>query len=457
MTTHIHCSEALLPDGWAADVDIRIGADGIIERVAAGAARPPGAPARPIVIPGIANLHCHAFQYAMAGLAERAAGDDDFWSWRGAMYRIAARVDPETLEAIAARLYAAMLRRGYTAVGEFHYLHNDPDGNAYATPGAMAHRLAAAAARAGIAMTLLPVLYTRAGFDDAPPEGAQRRFAMRPDAYLDMLHDLGRDAGILDARIRVGMAPHSLRAVGPAALTEAVAAFTKAAPDAPIHIHAAEQAREVTDSIAALGARPVDWVLDNLPVDSRWCLVHATHMTEGETRRLAASGAVAGLCPTTEANLGDGLFPAVPYLDAGGAFGVGSDSNVTVDPSAELRLLEYGQRLVHQRRNLLGGGQPHVGAALYRAAAIGGARALGISAGAVAPGRRADLVVLDPDHPSLYGRSGDAVLDGHVFAGDGETIREVIVGGETVVARGAHRDGEAIAAAYRLAISPLLA
>jgi len=448
---------ALLPEGWAQDVALEVDAAGTIRAVTPGAN--PGDPVDQrldgIVVPGMPDLHSHAFQRAMAGLAERAGPDEDsFWTWRETMYAFALRLSPEDLEAIAAQLFMELLKHGYTAVAEFHYVHGAPDGSAYADPAELANRVVAASGATGIGLTLLPVLYQAAGFGGAAARPEQRRFITATDAYLRMVADLAARHR-RDPQVRLGIAPHSLRAVTPSVLTEALAA---ADAMAPVHIHIAEQTAEVEACLAWSGKRPVAWLLDAVPVDRRWCLVHATHMTTEETARLAASGAVAGLCPTTEANLGDGLFALGDYLAAEGRLGIGSDSNVCMDPAEELRLLEYGQRLSRRARNCAADGPGRsTGARLVRAALAGGAQALGRPIGALAPGLRADLVVLDPAHPSLLGRGGDLWLDGWVFAGPGTPVRDVMVGGHWVVREGFHRSEGAIRAAYAAALGRLLA
>ena len=454
--TALFAETALLPDGWARDVRFEIAADGGFARVDTGAA-PEGAGrlAGP-AIPGMPNLHSHAFQRAMAGLAERAGpGDDSFWTWRRVMYDFVGRLTPDHVEAIAAQLYVEMLKSGYTAVGEFHYLHHDAGGAPYDDRCEMSHRVISAAARTGIGITHLPVLYAHGGFGGAAAAEGQRRFLNDGEGFMALVEDLmKRHAG--DGQVRVGIAPHSLRAVTRELLAEVVAALDGIDAAAPIHLHVAEQEREVADCLAWSGARPVDWLLDNFDLSPRWCAVHATHMSDAETARLAHSGAVAGLCPTTEANLGDGLFPLAAWLDAGGAFGVGSDSHVSVSPVEELRWLEYGQRLARERRNVAAfGDAPSTGAGLWRAALAGGAQALGRPIGALEAGCRADIVVLDADHPLLAGRAGDVLLDSLVFSGNANVVRDVYVGGRRVVAEGRHTGEDAIAAGYRAAIAAL--
>lgn len=456
---------ALLPEGWARDVLFEIAVDGTLAAVTANAAGGTAARHAPRakgpVIPGMPNLHSHAFQRAMAGLTERAgqggaAGEDSFWTWRSVMYGFVEKLAPGQVEAIAAQLYVEMVKAGYSAVGEFHYLHHDQEGRSYADPAEMSERVLAAAAHVGIGITQLPVLYAQGGFGGEPPKPGQRRFLHSLEAYLALIEELmRRHRG--NPQVRVGIAPHSLRAVTPEQLAGAVAGLDALDPTAPIHIHIAEQTLEVEDCMVWCGRRPVDWLMGHLPVGPRWCLVHATHMTEAETRALATSGAVAGLCPTTEANLGDGFFPAMAYRRLGGAFGIGSDSHISVSPVEELRWLEYGQRLLERRRNRLAGRSGSVGADLYRAALAGGAQALGRPVGRLAAGARADLVVLDPDHPLLYGREGDTLLDAFVFAGNANPVRDVMIGGRWIVEEGHHLAEEAVLARFRGAIAALAA
>jgi formimidoylglutamate deiminase len=419
---------AFLPDGWAPDVLLDVAPDGTILAVESGVDVPADAQVLdgPLV-PGIANLHSHAFQRAMAGSAERRARTgEDFWSWREAMYALAATLDPDRLYHVAAGVYRAMLAAGYTAVAEFHYLHRDPHGAWYADRAATAHALVSAAKEAGIAICLLPALYAHGDAGGTPLDARRRRFATAFDDVLEIA-DAVRRAHAHDPDVVVGVCAHSLRAVTP----DELRALIEGSPrDVPVHLHIAEQPREVAAVEAALGARPVAWLLANHDVDERWCLVHATHMNDTERDGLARSGAVAGLCPTTEANLGDGVFALAPYLAAGGRFGIGSDSNVALSPREELRWLEYGQRLVTGRR-LVAAQVPGAscGEVLYRGAARGGARSCARAAGAIAPGMRADLVVLgDEDDPTLPPSRPETLLDRHVFA-SATPPRAVFVGG----------------------------
>ncbi|RAI58276.1 formimidoylglutamate deiminase [Roseicella frigidaeris] len=447
-----HARAALLPDGWAADVLIAADDAGWITAATPGAA--PGAAARlpGAVIPGLPNLHSHAFQRAMAGGAERRspAGQDSFWTWRETMYRFVARLDPDTAEAVALQLYVELLEWGFTAVAEFHYLHHQPDGTPYAGIAEMALRHLAAARRAGLGITLLPSLYRHGGIFGAPPSPGQRRFLNDLEPYGRIL-EACRAATAGDPQAATGMAPHSLRAVTP----DMLAAL--APLPGPIHIHAAEQAKEVAECLAATGARPVAWLLDNAPIDARWCLIHATHMTPEETAALAARGAVAGLCPSTEASLGDGLFPLPGFLAAGGRLGIGTDSHVGTSPRDELRQLETSQRLARQERAVAASeAVPHPGRRLLEAALAGGAQASGRRIGAIAPGLRCDLVALDDAHPSLIGRAGDALLDAWVFSGQGNPVDTVVVGGRRMVENGRHIIRVEAGKRYTLAIEKLL-
>ncbi len=455
VTQSLFAERALLQDGWARNVLIRYAPeDGRIAGITRDA-KAAGDHAAGIAVPGMPNLHSHAFQRVMAGRAERAGeGEDSFWTWRQTMYDLVSRLDPGHIEAITAQLYAELLCAGYTSVAEFHYLHNRPDGGRYDDPAETALRVVRAAETAGIGLTLLPVLYTRGGFDGGPLNESQRRFRADP-AFVAAVCGAALQAGG-GTRLQAGLAVHSLRAVAPAEIREATESIRAGAPQAPIHIHIAEQVREVSDCFEWSGATPVEWLLDNAQVGAGWCLVHATNVTESEIAGIASRGAVVGLCPSTEANLGDGLFPLRPFLDRGGRFGIGSDSHVSVCPAAELRWLEYGQRLVGRRRIVAASAaSPSAGGTLWRSALAGGAQALGQAVGAIADGRRADILVLDHTHPCLEGRDGDDILDALVFAGDGGLVRRVLAGGRWVVEDGRHVRADAIAADYRRAVRAL--
>jgi formimidoylglutamate deiminase len=475
--------------GWQRDVRIDAPGDDLRAR---------------FVLPGMPNLHSHAFQRAMAGLAERKGpGDDSFWTWREAMYSFASTIGPDDLRAIAAQLYVEMLKAGYTHVCEFHYLHHAPDGKPYDNPAAMSLALIEAAKEAGIGLTLLPVLYMTGGFDGRPLSERQRRFGMDVQAYLRLIENL---RALESPSLRVGIALHSLRAVPEAAMREVLGGlpassplppgtavhgqelrgapkgrvrvrpepgaieFSESSPQPlsrgergfPIHIHIAEQVGEVEECIALRGARPVSWLLDHADVDARWCLVHATHLDENEVAGIAKSGAVAGLCPTTEANLGDGLFPLAGYLDANGTLGIGSDSHISVSPIEELRWLEYGQRLVARKRNIAGrAAGASVGEVLWKAALQGGAQASGIAHAGSNPGPDPGsgpgqaFLVLDDASPLLAARDERNVLDSFVFAGNTPLVRDVMVNGEWVVRGFRHRDEARIAARFRACVEKI--
>ncbi len=444
---------AWLADGWASEVRIDIDAQGHIAAVTAGAAADGAERVDGPLIPGLPNLHSHAFQRAMAGLTERGGpAGDHFWAWRDCLYRFLAQLDPDDVEVIATRLYIEMLQAGYTSVAEFHYLHHDPAGQAYADSAEMCRRIAAAADAAGIGLTLLPVWYAGSAFGGQAPLPGQRRFVCDADQYARIVEHVVGASGLT-----AGFAPHSLRACTPDELARLLDLRARLAPQAVLHIHAAEQTQEVEDCLDWSGLRPVEWLLRHTPLDERWCVIHATHMRDLEAAALASRGAVVGLCPSTEADLGDGLFNAEPYQLAGGRLGIGSDSHVGVDPFAELRLFEYGQRLQQRRRNLFERRAQHsVGAALYRAAAAGGAQALGQPVGAIAPGRRADLVVLDVRDPALAEQRGDGLFDAAIFGPVRRPVRDVMVGGRWCVRDGVHALGEASLQRYRRLLRRLL-
>jgi formimidoylglutamate deiminase len=458
MTRTLFAADALLPTGWAKNVLLAWDDTGGLTQVQPDASPPSVAPTvRGPLIPGMPNLHSHAFQRAFAGLTEhRAEQQDSFWSWRTLMYRFAARLGPEQMEAIATWLYAEMLEAGYTSVCEFQYLHHDGDGRPYADDATLSRALLRAAQRTGIGFTLLPVLYQTSGFGGTPPNPGQRRFIRSTDSMLGLLDALKPACDAQGARL--GLAPHSLRAVPPEALRDALAGLDALDATAPIHIHIAEQTQEVDDCIAWSGRRPVAWLLDHAPVDARWCLVHATHMDAQEYQRAATSGAVAGLCPTTEANLGDGLFDFAAWRSHGGAWGVGSDSHACVNAAEELLMLEYSQRLATRQRNVgADAAQSQVATALTLAALHGGAQAAGRAIGGLAPGQQADFVVLDAAHLALQGLAAPDMLSAHVFASHRTSAIEAVwVAGQPRVAAGRHVLHDQAAAAFVAARSQLL-
>ncbi|MDD2876588.1 MAG: formimidoylglutamate deiminase [Acidiphilium sp.] len=441
---------AWVGEAWLPDVAVTIDDAGMITHVARAAGQGGYDNVGGIAMPGIANLHCHGFQRAMAGLAERGSRPgEDFWSWRHVMYQVANSLGPDEIEAVTAMAYIEMLEAGFTTVAEFHYLHHDPAGAAYAQPEELAGRVIAAAQTSGIGLSLLPCLYSAGGLGRAA-EAGQRRFINDIAAFC-RLHEA------TDALLRrempqavLGVAPHSLRAARPAD----VAAIARLFPAGPIHIHAAEQIAEVNECSAALGARPVTWLLDNAGVDSRWCLIHATHMTTEETTALATRGAVAGLCPLTEADLGDGMFPGPPFLVAGGHFGIGSDSLIRIDAAEELRQFDTSQRLRDQQRVVL---SPHdsAGEILVRGALRGGAQATGQKVGVIGPGYRADIIVLDQANSDLAALPPPRWFDHLVFVGGSRLIDRVYAGGHLVVSGGQHFARATVAARFRTVLRRL--
>lgn len=441
---------ALLPTGWQRDVHIEVRSDGTFGRIHVGhtetATKQVDQPIGTVVC-GMVNLHSHAFQRAMAGLTERGGpSTDSFWTWREVMYRFLAELSPDDIEAIAAQLYVELLKGGFTGIVEFHYLHRDPSGALYHEPTELAQRILSAAEQSGIGLTLLASLYQQGGFAAAPLQPRQQRFYLSDDEFAKLLTELHhrRPPGV-----QVGIAPHSLRAVTPDALRRAISLQTQLAPRAPIHLHIAEQPAEVSDCLSWSQRRPIAWLLDELSVDDRFCLIHATHGQPAELVRVATSGATIGLCPSTEANLGDGIFAATDYQAAGGRFGIGTDSHVGTSALDELRLLEYSQRLVHGRRNVLALGEGCSTAThLWQQAAQGGAKAAAQPTGAIVEGARADLVVLDEADPSLYGRCGAELLDSAVFGPGRQVVSDVMCAGRWVVRARRHFAEDALFARF---------
>ncbi|HKU16366.1 MAG TPA: formimidoylglutamate deiminase [Steroidobacteraceae bacterium] len=448
-------SAAWLPGGWRRNVVISVDPAGDIVDVAPDDVVTTARLISGVAIPGMPNVHSHAFQRSMAGLAERRSAHadqgDSFWTWRETMYEHASRMSPECLNAVAAQCYADMLKAGYTAVCEFHYLHNQPDGTPYADRGVMCQALIDAASTAGIGLTLLPTLYQTSDFGGAPPTPRQRQFVLPTDQYLDLVDELTRAQS---PQVEIGIALHSLRAVPADALRTVL---TSLPANKVVHIHIAEQEREVAAAQAQLHARPIEWLLEHARVDRRWCLVHATHATHAELKAVAATDAVIALCPTTEANLGDGIFPLQAWLAAGGAFAIGSDSHISLSPVEELRWLEYESRLITRHRNVVAtADEPSSGALLWRRACNAGTRATGRNIGALEAGRRADIVVIDSSTPLFAGRSDDDLLDTFIFAGGGQEVRDVMVAGRWLVQEGRHFAETAIAAGYKRAMASIL-
>lgn len=448
----IFAEHALLPDGWAEQVRITV-EEGTIRSVVTSTAAHPGDARVSALLPALSNLHSHTFQRAMAGMTEhRVAGRDSFWTWRELMYRFLDRLTPDQMEAIAALAFMEMQEAGYAAVGEFHYVHHQPGGAAYANIAELTCRIFAAASLTGIGLTHLPVLYTYGGAGQQPLSDGQLRFGNDVDRFADLLQSARSASRDLPSDTRVGIAPHSLRATCPQDLAR-VLTF---AAGSPVHIHVAEQPKEVADISAWLGARPVEWLLANTPIGRNWCPIHATHMTPQETEALAKSGVVAGLCPITEANLGDGPFNGPGWLAAGGAFGIGSDSNVRISLTEELRTLEYSQRLRDIARNVMVVKDGSVGRFLYTKAALGGAQALGRNGGQIAVGNLADLTAIDLTHPALCALGPDQILDGLAFAAPDFVVTDLWSAGRHQVKDGQHIHRAKIIAGWRNAVRSLV-
>jgi len=453
--TELFAKQALLPQGWCHNVRIILGEDGRFASVTPSTHSYGNIKCHDIVVPAQISLHSHAFQRAMAGLTEeRKNPDDTFWTWRTLMYQLAHHITPEQLQDVASFLYMQMLQSGYTQVAEFHYLHNETDGRPYADPAEMSDRLATAAVDAGIGITLLPTLYAQAGFNGLLLRDAQKRFATTPDRIARIASDIRAKWAGSDL-VKVGVGLHSLRAVDVADAAELLDISDR---QAPVHIHIAEQQREVEECVRVTGMRPVDYLSDRIGIDARWCLVHATHLSEQEVTTIARSGAVAGLCPITEANLGDGIFPFEDYIDQNGRFGIGSDSNVLISPWEELRVLEYGLRLTRQKRCV---GRPTgtkgaIGTWLYEQSLRGGAQACGQSGWGITPGARADLCVLDSDALSLPHLQGDNVISSAIFAASRPPVRHVMCAGKWQIVDGRHADEERITAAFHKAVRTLV-
>jgi len=403
-----------------------------------------------IVMPGVPNVHSHAFQRAMAGLAETAtAGKSSFWTWRELMYKFLSKLGPDEMHIIASQLYMEMLKAGYTSVGEFHYVHHAEDGTDYEETATLSHAICWSALQTGISLTYLPVFYEFGGFEKQAPEGYQKRFITDFDQLMALRSDVS-STYVNEERIHIGFAYHSLRAIDPKWLKEA--------PLGPVHIHISEQLREVEDCQKKYQQRPVEFLFDQVEIDRNWSLIHATHLSKKEITKIAQSGAVVGLCPTTEANLGDGLFPLVDYVRGGGRFAIGSDSNISIQPVEELRWLDYGQRLVHQERALLSHqDETSMGACLYAQALENGAQSLGQPTGKIEKGCRADLIVLDAEHPILFGKTGTQILDSWVFSGNQNLVTDVIVHGKWQVKDGKHLQESVITPAYTQLLKDLLA
>lgn len=447
----IFAHTALTPAGWRGNVRLTIGDDGRISAVTPDADTG-DAMEVPVLLPAVSNLHSHTFQRAFAGLAERrsAEGHDSFWTWREVMYRFLDQLQPEDIRAIAAFAFMEMQEAGFCAVAEFHYLHHQPGGEPYADIGELSSRTVEAAEETGIGLTLLPVFYRYGGANQRPLKSGQLRFGNDLDSFARLAEKAGDHLSRLPTDAVLGLSAHSLRA----ATIEQIQALTSLRPDAPFHMHIAEQVPEVEEVLQVFGKRPVEYLLSEIEVDRRWCLTHSTHMNAHETDALARSGAVAGLCPVTEANLGDGIFNALPFRQAGGTFGVGTDSNIRISVAEELRQLEYSQRLKHHARALIADSGQSCGRTLYEAALAGGAQALGRDSGSLVVGKWADLVAIDPDvYTGVF--EGDGILDSWIFASGNEAVTDVWSAGRHMVRGGRHVAREAIAQRYRACVDKL--
>ncbi len=447
----IYAKLAWVADGWQQDVRLQI-TDGTIRKIDTGAVMQTGDTVVDTLLPALANLHSHSFQRAMAGMAEHhTGGQDSFWTWRDLMYRFVAHLRPEHIQAIAAQVFMEMQLAGYGSVGEFHYLHHQTDATPYDTRAETSFRVIAAAQQCGIGLTHLPVLYTYGGAGKQTLEGGQRRFGNSVADFSNLVSQINAAQTGTPADFQVGIAIHSLRATAPEELERVTARH----PNAPIHIHIAEQPQEVQDVSDWLGQRSVEWLFNTQDVGPRWCLVHATHMTQTETITLAQSGAVAGLCPITEANLGDGPFNGPNYLSHDGTFGIGSDSNVHISLTEELRTLEYSQRLRDLHRNVMVKKTGSVGQTLYLGAAKGGAQALGRKAGVIATGQLADLVAIDSTDPYLCALPEMHLFDGLCFAANDRVVTDLWSAGRHMVQSGRHVAQAEITQNYRKAIADL--
>ncbi|NQY37146.1 MAG: formimidoylglutamate deiminase [Alteromonadaceae bacterium] len=443
----IYAESILLTDGWAKRQTLTIN-DGIIVAINSGKSENVDHEVGTI-IPGMVNCHSHAFQRAFAGFSEQGSeGQDSFWTWRNIMYKFLGQLTDKNAEVIANQLYIEMLKMGYTRVAEFHYLHHDINGDNYAELATMAHAIFKAAQQSGIGLTLLPVLYRHSGFGELLPTDGQKRFINSVGQFNQLVSDC-YDLSKNYSNTNIGIAPHSLRAVDKNSLIEVVAHVRSLDANAPIHIHIAEQQKEVDDCLAHYGQRPVEWLLANIPLDSHWCLIHATHITEQERRGIIASKAIAGICPTTEANLGDGIFPTTEFLSEQGTLAIGSDSHISVNPIEELRWLEYTQRLIKQQRAILADAkQASVGQNLWQQAAKGGAQSTNTNTGELAIGKQADLLVLDEQQTRLFASSEQHLLDSLIFASQKNPVQDVMVNGQWVVRNYQHEAEQDIASKF---------
>jgi formimidoylglutamate deiminase len=457
----LYAETLLIGSQWQSNKTLTLSSDGIIVSITNGKESDAVILNGPVV-PGMVNCHSHAFQRAFAGFSEyrgsSVAGDekDSFWSWRDIMYRFVAKMTPEDANTVAEFVYIEMLKAGYTSVAEFHYLHHQQGGQFYDDPAEMSHQVIQAAFSTGIAITHLPVLYTYAGFSEQAPSDAQARFIHQTEDYLNLIQSLNQTYSGKD-RFKLGIAPHSLRAVSDTQLNEVIPFIRQMDKKAPIHIHIAEQMQEVNDCIKHYQQRPIEWLLNNFTMDENWCLIHATHLTTSEIEKTAKSGAVVGICPLTEANLGDGIFPTAEYLNHGGKFALGSDSHIAINVADEIRLLEYAQRLTkNERAVLVDKNCSSVGQYLFTKATADGATAINQNVGSIEVGKQADLLVLNDEHPSLFSKSNSQILDAAIFASNQLPVKDVYVGGRRVIESGNHIMDEEVVEKYKAVLKRLI-
>ena len=449
----IKAKSALLPNGWSDNVYVQIGNQGKISGVSFEAIEKKDAKTINVdfLLPAVANLHSHSFQRAMAGLTEKKGkdGNDSFWTWRDLMYKFLDLLTPEDILSITAFGQMEMLKAGFSSVAEFHYLHHQKNGNPYNSISQMSQSIIEASKETGIGLCLLPVLYERGGCDNRPLTKGQKRFGNNFDQFVKLINEVKiHSENTLNCNL--GVAAHSLRAVRKESLEQIEKLL-----NGPIHIHAAEQDQEVDEILSAYGQRPVEWLLNNMDINKRWCLIHCTQMTEDETIKLSKSGAVAGLCPVTEANLGDGIFNGLDFFNNNGTFGVGTDSNINISLIEELKMLEYSQRLSTKKRAVLSDKNRSTGRVLFDKSLFGGSLATQRETGEISIGKTADLISLDHNIIDLNERNKDTILDYLVFSSQGNAINNVWSAGSLVIDNGRHFNQEMITKRYKNTMTSL--
>jgi len=445
----------LLSSGWHTEQTLTI-EDGVITSIDSGYIN--DAEKVAVVIPGMVNCHSHAFQRAFAGFSEQGSeGKDSFWTWRSIMYKFIDQLTVKDAQTIATQLYIEMLKMGYTRVAEFHYRHHEINGENHTELAEMAKAIFRSSQQSGIGLTLLPVLYRFSGFGPLPANDGQKRFINSVEQFNQLVSDCFTLSKEYE-NTNVGIAPHSLRAVDKPSLAQAVKHVRSLDNKAPVHIHIAEQQKEVDDCLAHYGQRPVEWLLNNAQLDEQWCLIHATHINEQERQGIVASKAIAGICPTTEANLGDGIFPTTEFLAEKGTIAIGSDSHISVNPVEELRWLEYAQRLIKQQRAILATeNEASVGRNLWQQAALGGAQSTNSNTGELAIGKQADLLVLNTSKVVLFAHDDQHLLDSMIFASQQNMVNDVMVNGHWVIKAGSHQLEKKSEQAFSLLLASLSA